>query len=462
MIILVTWLWQGLVIAAATAALLALARGVGAATRHAIWWMALTAVALLPWAFLIPRAGASGSVDLPPADAAVPLPAAPDGVLLVVAAVWATVALVAMLRIAFSVRAVRRMKAASTPLDSARAARLPMWNALAGARRRPELRVSGDVCAASALGLGRPVILLSPGALALDDDSLDAVVMHEHAHLVRFDDWTQLAQAAVSAVLAWHPAAWFIGRRIRLEREAACDDFVLARGAAARAYARSLLELADTTRLQPWESVAIPGATRSRSELRQRVRRLLDSTRSRDARLAWPACAIAALTMALAIGVSARTPALVVFVETYVPAPPVAALARVAAVATRSLSSGASPSTTVTRTRAVTVAHPSAPSTPGIADVEQAPVPAAAPTASPLALVPTWQRVVPADLELAPAPAEPAPDLSTSPPGSSGPWMSVARTTSSASRSTAGGAKRAGASIGRFFGQAGKAIAGRF
>jgi len=476
MIVLATWLWQGIAIAGVTAVLLSMTRTFGAATRHAVWWTTLAAVALLPFAWLLPRVAVSGALvsapELPLADAAVPLPATPDAALMALGTVWATVVLLSFVRIAFSVRAVRRLKRASIPVNAARAARLPMWRALAGTRRLPELRVSRDVRAASALGLGRPVILLSPAVLALDDDRLDAVVMHEHAHLARFDDWTQLVQALVSALLALHPAVWYIGRRIRLEREAACDDFVLARGAAARRYARSLVELADPTRLQLWASVAIPGAARSRSELRERVHRLLDPSRPRDARLAWPAFATCAVTMMIAVGVSARTPAFVVFVESHVPAPPVAARVRAAPFATRTVAfSAAAPQSAAPR-RPVAAAANSAAPTPAATGTAQAPpqitaapLPQVGLVATPLTPVPAAQRVVPADLGIAQYPAPPATPpaaASNAPPGYADPWVSVARTVSSARKSTASSVNSAGASIGRFFGRAGQALAGSF
>jgi beta-lactamase regulating signal transducer with metallopeptidase domain len=475
MILLTTWLWQGLVIAGVVALLMSRSRTLGAATRHAIWWAALVAVALLPFASMLSGLVAPGSAGeaagLPLADAAVPLPAAPDSALVVLGAAWAAAVLLSLVRIGFSLRAVRRLKVASTRLDPARAARLPMWRAL-DAGDRPELRVSRAVRAAAALGLGRPVILLSPSVLALDDESLDAVVMHEHAHLARRDDWTQLAQALVSALAALHPAVWFIGRRIRREREAACDDFVLAHGAAARRYARSLVELADPSRFQPWSGVAIPGATRSRSELRERVHRLLDASRPRDARFARPAFTTCALVMAIGVGVSARTPAMVMFVERHVPAPPVAALARVAAMATRILPVSAP--ALVTSAAPVAAAPTSAPVDAPVgpfAPFAQEPVPAVPPlpqgagSPAPLAPLTASARAIPASIRPVPGdtpPVAPPGTLSDAPPGLADPWVSVARTVSSAGKSTGSSAKGAGASIGRFFGRASKALAGSF
>lgn len=471
MTILATWLWQGIVIAAAIAGLLAVAPRLTAATRHAIWWAALVAVTLLPLAPLASRVAPSESlvaVAAPPlSEAAVPLPAAPELAVVALGVAYLLVVVVALLRIAVSVRAVHGLKRRSTPLPAARAARLRMWSALGTSRRVPELRVSREIRAASALGLGRPVILLSPSVLALDDDSLDGVVMHEYAHLARFDDWTQLIQALVSALFAAHPAVWYIGRRIRLEREAACDDFVLARGAAARRYARSLVEVADR-RFQPWTSVAIPGATRSRSELRERVHRLLDATRPRDAKLARPAVAACSLAVALAVVLSARTPALVVFVEAHVAAPPVAALTRAAAAAARTVTADvvAAATTPVSAPRLDAAPRPAVLATPDLSQIAQLPEPSIpAQVPPPLAPLPISRRGVPADLtpvQRAAPPAPPPVAASDSPPGLSDPWVSVARTVSNAGKSTGSGAKSAGASIGRFFGRAGKAIAGSY
>ncbi len=478
MILLATWLWQGMAIACATGVVVSRRRWFGAATRHALWWMALVAVALLPLAPVLSGFATSSSAalvpDLPPAAAAVPLPAAPEAMLAVLAVVWLAVTVWSLARIALSLRALKRLKAESMPLDPARAAALPMWNALGATRRLPQLRVSNDVRAAAALGLGRPVILLSPAVLALGDESLDAIVMHEHAHLARYDDWTQLAQALVGAVLALHPAAWFIGRHIRLEREAACDDAVVARGATASAYARSLVELADATRFDARAAAAIPGATRSRSELHHRVRRLLDASRPRELRLAVPAVAGCALALILAVGLAAKTPGLVVFVESDVPSPPVAALAR---AFTRSARLLPLPSASVAPVRAAAqtalpggardVPPQSAPKQtappPPLVSVPFPAAPAAAngPVDAPLATVPVSARAVETDLELASIPASAAPALTASPPsGWANPWMGIARSATSAGKATGSGAKTAGTSIGRFFRRAGKAIAG--
>src|SRR5207344_2937545 len=108
---------------------------------------------------------------------------------------------------------------------------LTLWNQTRISRRRATVCVSQDVRGACALGLfGAPTILLSDRLVStLPADALDQIVLHEQAHLTRFDDWTRLAQAGITALLGLHPAVRFIDMQIDLEREATCDDIVVAR-----------------------------------------------------------------------------------------------------------------------------------------------------------------------------------------------------------------------------------------
>jgi hypothetical protein len=52
MTLIVTWLWQGLAIAWITAASVRAMPRLNAATRHAVWWLALAGLGLSPSVFL--------------------------------------------------------------------------------------------------------------------------------------------------------------------------------------------------------------------------------------------------------------------------------------------------------------------------------------------------------------------------------------------------------------------------
>ena len=79
------------------------------------------------------------------------------------------------------------------------------------------------------LGFLHPAILIPQTLLdTLSNAELEHVVLHELAHLRRRDDWTNLAQKLIVAILPIQPALYWIGRRMSIEREMACDDWVIA------------------------------------------------------------------------------------------------------------------------------------------------------------------------------------------------------------------------------------------
>jgi hypothetical protein len=180
------------------------------------------------------------------------------------------------------------------------------------------LRASRHVHSACALGLWRPVIVVSHDLLeTLDDEDLDLVVMHEHAHLARYDDWTRLAQAVIEALVGLHPAIALIGRHIDIEREAACDDRVIAETGAARRYAACLATVgaASLGRRVHDGPTLLPGMARSRGTLLQRVGRLLDPRRGHGVRSGPATGLVTAAALLLAITSSRRAGPMVEVIE---------------------------------------------------------------------------------------------------------------------------------------------------
>jgi beta-lactamase regulating signal transducer with metallopeptidase domain len=116
----------------------------------------------------------------------------------------------------------------------------------------------------------RPVVLLPVSALTgLSESQLEAVIAHELAHIRRYDAFVNLFQIAVETLLFYHPAVWWIGKRVRTEREHCCDDAAVAVCGNAVTYAYALTHLA--------ESKAAPelAMAANRSPLVQRIARLL-------------------------------------------------------------------------------------------------------------------------------------------------------------------------------------------
>jgi beta-lactamase regulating signal transducer with metallopeptidase domain/HEAT repeat protein len=120
-------------------------------------------------------------------------------------------------------------------------------------RLQSVLRVSGSVAigiseriaAPILVGIVRPVILLTTAALAgWSPEQLEMILLHELAHIRRWDNVVNLLQRLVEAALFFHPVVWWLSNRVRLEREHCCDAVVLAHTNAPQAYAETLAQIA--------------------------------------------------------------------------------------------------------------------------------------------------------------------------------------------------------------------------
>jgi len=219
--------------------------------------------------------------------------------------VWAALAGFAMIRVAVGLLRVVHLKRAAVevgPLPSnvrqavASSARFGRGVRLLGSR---EIKVP------SAVGFFRPAVLLPLWMLedsAVSADDLHALVLHELAHLARYDDWVNLAQQVAKAVLFFHPAVWWLDARIGLEREMACDDAVLRTSPDAHSYARCLARIAEQSYFR--QALALAQAAVGRVHATSlRVKRLLHlpaarSSRRSAAALAGSFAVIAAATLA--------------------------------------------------------------------------------------------------------------------------------------------------------------------
>ncbi|HUE72882.1 MAG TPA: M56 family metallopeptidase [Pirellulaceae bacterium] len=135
------------------------------------------------------------------------------------------------------------------------------------------------------VGIVKPMILLPMAAVSnLAPDQLQALMLHELSHIRRYDPIVNLLQRIVEAVLFFHPAVWFVSRRISIEREHAADDMVLAAGWDRPLYADALLRMAELATSFSGSSgakrAAVLAATGTNpSEFKLRILRLLDASR---------------------------------------------------------------------------------------------------------------------------------------------------------------------------------------
>jgi len=306
-------LWEGVLIAGAVWLGLRLVPQLGAATRYVVWLFALIALAVIPMVTaLVPRAHPAGPVrysviteettvvpaqraDAAPAtqlavpqSALPPLPrssqqisvppALPIGAVLL----WAIVSATRAIALAFNLFGLVKMRRGAVLWSSAYD--YPVY-------------LSREVEVPLALGFLRPVVLL-PAILVEEQsrDAVEAIVVHEIAHLQRGDVWTNALARILEAFVALNPVAWFVLRQLSIEREIACDDWVVARLGAGDVFARALAMMASCAGARA--PLAAPSAIGSKHSVVARIEQLLDA-RPRQLRLSLSALGAALMVLAL-------------------------------------------------------------------------------------------------------------------------------------------------------------------
>lgn len=127
----------------------------------------------------------------------------------------------------------------------------------------------------SVVGWLRPVVLLPVGMLAgLSPQQLEAVIVHELAHIRRLDGIVNLFQIAAETLFFYHPAVWWVNKIVRKERENCCDDLSVAICGNAVEYAKALTVLESARTTPTWALSASGG------DLKMRVMRLISPERS--------------------------------------------------------------------------------------------------------------------------------------------------------------------------------------
>lgn len=258
----------------------ATAAALGAGVLHSWWVASLVAAIGAMCRFAVPatwpRVRLSIAAGALMVSAAAPLwlavvPALPRSPWMATfGAVWGIGAVLALLRLWNSHRAVATLRRRATPAGAAWQARLDACARSLGLTSHVDLLVSTDREAPCTIGLRRPAVILPAGHLAyLDEQAWRAVVMHELAHVVRHDYAWHGLQAIVAAFGCHHPAVRWLTRVIEQEREAACDDLV-ARQVAPEVLATALVAIER----RRWHGAS---AATSPSGLLSRVERLVET-----------------------------------------------------------------------------------------------------------------------------------------------------------------------------------------
>ncbi|HEX4568214.1 MAG TPA: M56 family metallopeptidase, partial [Vicinamibacterales bacterium] len=204
-----------------------------------------------------------------------PFSPSPAAVALVAWALGAAIVLGRMLLGLLAVQWMSRRTAAVTDapwLDEARTLAASL-----GLTRVRFLR-SGAQSMPMAWGVFRSSVLMPADADGWPIERLRIVLLHELAHVKRHDCLTHLVAQLACAAYWFNPLAWVAARRLRTERERACDDLVLASGTRGSDYADQLLDIARVMRAGRFPAV-LAGATLAmahRSQLEGRLMAILD------------------------------------------------------------------------------------------------------------------------------------------------------------------------------------------
>jgi beta-lactamase regulating signal transducer with metallopeptidase domain len=187
---------------------------------------------------------------------------------------WAAGVFLLTLRVAGGWFSVRRLKASAWPVEESGRERLAALALRLGVARAVRLCQSALVEVPTVVGHLRPLILIPVSALTgLSPRQLEALLAHELAHIRRYDYLVNLLQTAVETLLFYHPAVWWVSRRVRAEREHACDDAAVEGLGDLLLYARSLAQM-EHLRRERGETPALALAADGGS-LMQRIQRLI-------------------------------------------------------------------------------------------------------------------------------------------------------------------------------------------
>jgi beta-lactamase regulating signal transducer with metallopeptidase domain/prefoldin subunit 5 len=124
-------------------------------------------------------------------------------------------------------------------------------------------------------GVLRPTVALPAHSRRWSRARLEAVMLHELAHVRRRDALTQLVASLACALYWFHPLTWLAARQMRVLREYACDDEVLGQGVRPSSYAEEIIGIVHALKREERPSTATLAMAR-RSELGARLLALLD------------------------------------------------------------------------------------------------------------------------------------------------------------------------------------------
>lgn len=148
-----------------------------------------------------------------------------------------------------------------------------------GLRIAPEILESVVVASPLSIGCLKPRVILHTGHEHLSDSEMEALILHEYAHIARRDLLTGVFVRLTSIALWWNPLVHLIARRLSTVREMICDDIVAENVRSSEEYASILIEMASLVTDVRSLGIALGVTDGHASDFGKRIRRLLDTNR---------------------------------------------------------------------------------------------------------------------------------------------------------------------------------------
>jgi beta-lactamase regulating signal transducer with metallopeptidase domain len=215
---------------------------------------------------------------------------------------WLAGCLLMMGRIARSYLSLLRLRRRFGFVPSEQRERVQRLAEIFGIRRSVRVFTSRLISVPMTIGAFRPVIVLPPDLTrSFTAAEFESVIAHELAHIKRWDYLTNLLQRLVQALFFYHPAVWFIGKQMTIERELACDDWAV-KTCEPRRYAGCLTKLVELVR-ESKTFAAAAGIIFGKHVISRRVEMILNRDRNATTAVSKPALVYAIGLTLMLIGV---------------------------------------------------------------------------------------------------------------------------------------------------------------
>ncbi len=175
----------------------------------------------------------------------------------------------------------------TNPLQDSTALKMVTEGAKQARIKPPPLKVSHKFKSPLACGIFHPTLIFPEHIIEkFSESELRAIINHELAHIKRLDIFTNWFQILVQVFYFFNPLIWYVNRQIRLEREQACDDWVLQTGKENRkTYVDALVKVVELCSKQRGFALGIVGVSEPFTLMARRLKMIMDTGRRISTRL---------------------------------------------------------------------------------------------------------------------------------------------------------------------------------